>query len=85
MVLLIAIAACSGRVSVFIYRIIFITSKLGCIPNFAADHFLFVLCCAHHIQQPLLVPGHKQLSGQYVQFGHIWRCLGDSLPVIAVL
>lgn len=54
MVLLIAIAACSRRGGVFIHRIILITAKLGCIPSFAEDNFLFVMCCAHRVQQPLL-------------------------------
>lgn len=83
MVLLIAIAACSGRAGVFICRNILITAELGCIPSLAEDHFLFSLCCAHHVQQLLLLftsqPQSQAALGTVCAF---WTFLGVSEVIV---
>lgn len=91
MVLLIAIAACSGRVGVFICRIILITAKLGCIPSLVLLK-IFSLCCVQCIScsaafavihlSALVTSSSRDSMCISGIFGGVW---GDCLPVIAVL
>lgn len=85
MFLLIAIAACSGRVSGFICRIIFLTSNIAWVPNFAADRFLFVPCCAHRTQQPLLsFLSHPRSQAAQCTVCTIWTYSGVSEVLVCL-